>query len=86
MSLTKVSYSMINGAAVNVLDLSGADSTGATGASTALQNANRLLQRQRWRLLSPNGSYKLTANVALPSKHYSCSVMAQLSFATDLVL
>ena len=38
MSLTKVSYSMINGAVANVLDY-GADPTGATDSSTAFQNA-----------------------------------------------
>jgi len=38
MSLTKASYSMIQGAVVNVLDF-GADSTGATSASSAIQAA-----------------------------------------------
>jgi hypothetical protein len=38
MSLTKVTYSMISGALVNVLDY-GADSTGATSSSAAIQAA-----------------------------------------------
>lgn len=38
MSLTKVSYSMITGAQINVLDY-GADPTGATNSSTAIQAA-----------------------------------------------
>ena len=38
MSLTKVSYSMINGAYANVLDY-GADSTGVTDSTTAIQAA-----------------------------------------------
>jgi len=38
MSLTKVSYSMISGTSVNVLDF-GADPTGATDSTAAIQNA-----------------------------------------------
>ncbi len=38
MSLTKVSYSMIDGAATNVLDY-GADPTGVADSTTAIQDA-----------------------------------------------
>ena len=38
MSLTKVSYAMINGAPVNVLDF-GADPTGTTDSYAAIQAA-----------------------------------------------
>ena len=66
MSLTKVSYSMIDGAAVNVLDY-GADSTGTNSASTALQSAIDSFGGNAGVVYFPNGSYKLTANVTLPS-------------------
>jgi Pectate lyase superfamily protein/Periplasmic copper-binding protein (NosD) len=66
MSLTKVSYSMINGASVNVLDY-GADSTGTNSASTALQSAIDSFSGSAGVVYFPNGSYKLTANVTLPS-------------------
>ena len=38
MALTKVSYSMINGSPFNILDF-GADPTGQTDSTTAIQNA-----------------------------------------------
>jgi polygalacturonase len=38
MSLTKVSYSMINGAGLNILDF-GADPTGVADSTSAIQNA-----------------------------------------------
>ena len=66
MALTKVSYSMINGAAVNVLDY-GADSTGVASASAALQSAIDSFSGSVGVVYFPNGSYKLTANVILPS-------------------
>jgi hypothetical protein len=66
MSLTKVSYSMINGAAVNVLDY-GADSTGTNSASAALQSAIDSFSGNAGVVYFPNGSYKLTVNVTLPS-------------------
>ena len=66
MSLTKVSYSMINGAAANVLDY-GADSTGVASASAALQSAIDSFGGNTGVVYFPNGSYKLTVNVTLPS-------------------
>ena len=66
MSLTKVSYSMINGAAANVLDY-GADSTGVASASAALQSAIDSFGGNAGVVYFPNGSYKLTVNVTLPS-------------------
>ena len=66
MSLTKVTYAMINGAAVNVLDF-GADSTGTNSASTALQSAIDSFSGNAGVVYFPNGSYKLTTNVTLPS-------------------
>jgi hypothetical protein len=66
MSLTKVSYSMINGAAANVLDY-GADLTGVASASAALQSAIDSFGGNAGVVYFPNGSYKLTVNVTLPS-------------------
>lgn len=53
MSLTKVTYSMINGDVANVLDF-GADSTGATDSSTAFQSAVATGKS----IFVPKGTYK----------------------------
>lgn len=66
MSLTKVTYAMIDGAAVNVLDY-GADFTGASSSSFALQTAVDSFGGSQGTVYFPNGSYKLTANLTLPS-------------------
>lgn len=66
MSLTKVTYAMIQGAAVNVLDYN-ADSTGTNSASAALQTAVDSFGGSQGTVYFPNGSYKLTANLTLPS-------------------
>ena len=55
MSLTKVSYSMITGAVVNVLDY-GADSTGTTDSSAAVQAATNTGNA----LYFPQGTYRVT--------------------------
>lgn len=56
MSLTKVSYSMINGAAVNVLDY-GADPTGVADSTAAIQAAIDT-GKTVW---IPNGTYSVTS-------------------------
>lgn len=53
MSLTKATYSMIDGAVANVLDF-GADPTGATDSSTAFQNAVATGKS----IFVPKGTYK----------------------------
>jgi hypothetical protein len=60
MSLTKVSYSMIQGAVVNVLDF-GADNTGATSASTAIQNAINSISSGV--VFIPKGTYLISASI-----------------------
>lgn len=60
MSLTKVSYSMINGAPVNVLDF-GADSTGVTDSSAAFQ----LAVNASANVVVPQGTYLLNTAVTL---------------------
>ena len=57
MSLTKVTYSMIVGAAANVLDY-GADATGSTDSTTAIQAA---INSGRRYVAIPNGVYNVTA-------------------------
>lgn len=62
MSLTKVSYSLINGAPINVLDY-GADPTGVSDSTTALQaavNAGSVVE-------FPAGEYLISANINLPA-------------------
>lgn len=57
MSLTKVSYSMITGAPVNVLDY-GADPTGVTNSTAAFQAASAVIQaNDGGKLVVPAGTY-----------------------------
>lgn len=62
MSLTKASFSMISGASVNVLDF-GADNTGATDATSAIQAAIDSGANRVW---FPVGTY-LANNLLLPA-------------------
>jgi hypothetical protein len=59
MSLTKVSYSMINGAQVNVLDF-GADKTGVANSTTAFQAAIDSLPANGGTVYIPSGSYLIS--------------------------
>lgn len=63
MSLTKVSYSMITGAPVNVLDW-GADPTGSIDSTTAIQNALDYCVGL-YKLVFPAGTYKVTDTLKL---------------------
>ena len=64
MSLTKVSYSMIQGAPINLVDY-GAVGDGSTDDTVAIQNAiNALGAQESGRLTCPNGaSYKITDTI-----------------------
>jgi len=72
MSLTKVSYSMIKGAVVNVLDY-GAKGDGTTDDTTALQaavNATFYPTTSNYGggiLFIPRGTYKITTAITLPN-------------------
>ena len=59
MSLTKVSYSMISGALVNVLDF-GADPTGTNPSHVAIQAAIDSLGVTGGTVFFPKGNYKIT--------------------------
>ena len=61
MSLTKVSYSMINGAVANVLDY-GADPTGATSSQAAFVAAFATGNA----IYVPKGTYLVTGGLVLP--------------------
>lgn len=57
MSLTKATYSMIDGASVNVLDY-GADASGATDSRAAFQSAvNAVIAAGRGTVFVPSGTY-----------------------------
>ena len=62
MSLTKVSYSMINGAAVNVLDF-GAAGNGTTNDSAAIQSAIDYAALNNLSLYFPSGVYAHTSTL-----------------------
>lgn len=72
MPLTKVSYSMIQGAEFNVLDY-GADSTGATDTSTAIQAA--------FDAAAAAGG----GTVYLPSGTYLCNTPLVLQYGVNLI-
>ena len=60
MSLTKATYSMIQGASFNVLDY-GADSTGLTASTQAFQNAINAAATNSGSVYVPAGTYVLAA-------------------------
>lgn len=62
MSLTKVSYSMINGAAVNVLDF-GAEGNGVTNDAVAIQTAIDYAAANNTALYFPEGVYAHTSTL-----------------------
>lgn len=62
MALTKVSYAMITGAPINVLDY-GADSTGATDSTLAIQAAINAGEA----VFFPVGSYLISSTISIPS-------------------
>ena len=68
MSLTKVIYSMINGALVNVFDY-GATGNGTTDDTAAIQAANSAAAAKPYggTVFFPNGLYVTTANISIPA-------------------
>lgn len=66
MSLTKVSYSMIQGAWVNVLD-HGADNTGSSDSSSAFLSAINALPSGGGTVYVPSGQYALNITITKPN-------------------
>ena len=69
MALTKVTYSMIEGAQVNVLDF-GADPTGVADSTAAIQAAFDAVTTPA-AVYIPSGTYKLTSQIAYINKTIS---------------
>ena len=85
MALTKVSYSMITGSPVNILDF-GADPTGVAGSSAAIQAAiNFVDSAGGGAVFFPSGTYKIDANINLVSNLtlYGTGASSILSFSGD---
>jgi hypothetical protein len=61
MSLTKVTYAMIEGAVANILDY-GADNTGATDCSAAIVAAYTAADE----IFFPAGTYKISTDITIP--------------------
>lgn len=80
MSLTKVSYSMIDGAIVNVLDY-GADPTGSADSTTAVQAAINSITRGT--VFFPAGTYKTSANLALRSNVNMQGANAKITYTAS---
>jgi len=73
MSLTKATYSMIDGAPVNVLDF-GADPTGVDDSTTAIQTAiNQCLNLTNLQkhVVFPIGTYRITSTITIPPYYAS---------------
>ena len=65
MTLTKATYSMIEGAQANVLDY-GADPTGVADSTAAIQAAITSLGANGGAVWLPQGTYKVTAAINIP--------------------
>lgn len=65
MSLTKVSFSMINGEVINVLDY-GADKTGVQDSTNAIQNAINASIATGTQVFLPAGQYLVTSTINIP--------------------
>ena len=90
MSLTKATYSMINGAPVNVLDF-GAVGEGVTDDTTAIQAAcNYASSNGRKTVFLPAGSYKISSTIyttdldAAPGA-VACGFVGEGPFSTRLI-
>jgi hypothetical protein len=66
MALTKATYSMISGAPVNVLDY-GADPTGTSDSTTAINNAFTAASTTKSTVFFPPGIYKTSSTINQPA-------------------
>lgn len=74
MSLTKVSYSMVNGAYVNVLDF-GAIGDGTTDDTAAIQAAITSLGLAGGVAYFPVGTYRISTTITTPSNSYGITLL-----------
>ena len=65
MTLTKAHNRMIQGSLTSVIDF-GADSTGATDSSSAIQSAATSLSSSGGTIVFPTGSYAVSSSITLP--------------------
>jgi len=79
MSLTKVSYSLINGAPVNVLDY-GADPTGVSDSTAAIQAA---INSGAKTVYFPSGTYAVGSSIAQDQYAFTLTNQNGLSFIGD---
>lgn len=80
MSLTKVTYSMIEGALLNVLDY-GAVGDGVTDDSVAFQNAINAASSASQGIFLPSGKYRLTEIIEVPNSVYIEGVGCQMTIS-----
>ena len=81
MALTKISYSMITGAPVNVLDF-GADPTGVADSRTAIQAA---IASGAVEIIIPSGTYRLNSGLTI-SKNNAVKKISGFDMSTTLKL
>ena len=74
MALTKVSYSMIQGAVANVLDF-GADPTGVADSTSAIQDAIDSVKVSGGAVYLPTGTYKLTDTIVVDTGVYTTGLI-----------
>ena len=79
MALTKVSYSMTTGAPTNILDY-GADPTGATDSTAAIQAAIAAGDC----IYCPTGTYLITGQLNVGGKTFYGDGFAQTIFETNM--
>jgi hypothetical protein len=89
MSLTKASYSMIQGATLNVLDF-GADNTGVADSTAAIQAAVIAMQDEGAALYFPSGSYLVSDSITIGEysegyQYASCTMFGEGINATEIV-
>lgn len=84
MALTKVSYSMINGAVVNALDF-GADATGTNDSTAALQAALDHCGTTLQTLFLPAGTYKVDNTLTWPSSGGSCAAFQLIGESASVI-
>lgn len=76
MSLTKVTYSMIQGASANVLDF-GAVGDGVTDDTTAVQNALDYCQTNSVALFFPSGTYVINDTITKPESFFGVNMFGE---------